>query len=382
MITLIVGDMFKAIIRNKVSYVIIGIYVVILVWWIQLSLNGHPKQEAFIFDWSYGFIGLIGALYSIFSVSKEFSGYKSILGRAFIFIPCGLLGQWIGLQIWTYYNVIAHIDLPYPSWADAGYFALVPAYTVGAIMLAQAAGIKFSLQELKGKLIAIIIPALMLALAYGLFIKNIGLDLSNPIKAFFDFGYPLGEIIPVSIAFITFLSARNLLGGKIKGRMFYLLFAFFFQFVTEYYFLYISGNGTVYNGSIADLMYATSYAIMSLGLISFKHYAEGNNTAGLVLDMAPKTRSIFNKLAEKIIQSQEEVMGAAALNEAKKIQGLHLNWSDHQVSFEGNEVETLTKLLEQYKNLFGPLAMKVCKEATRNIIKDLPQNQIPSLLKS
>ena len=102
--------------------------------------------------------------------------------------------------------------------------------------------------------------------------RNIGFDIKNPIKTFFDFGYPLGEIIPVSIALFTLSLSRKLLGGKMKSRIIYLAFAFFFQFITEYAFLFTAGNNTYYNGGFNDLLYATSYTIMTLGLISFRSY--------------------------------------------------------------------------------------------------------------
>lgn len=263
--------MFSAIFKNKISYIILTFYFIILTWWIRLQIIGHPEQEAFIFDWCYGFINLIGSLYCIFFVSKVWGGGKSIIGRSLIFIPLGLFAQWVGLQIWTYYNIILKVTVPYPSWADVGYFGLVPAYTLGALMLAQATGAKFSLRTIWGKLFAIIIPLIMLSVAYFLFVKYIGIS-GNPIKTFFDLGYPLGEIIPVSFAMYTLTFSKKFIGGKFETRILYLIFAFYFQFLTEYYFLYTSGNSTYYNGSFSDLLYATSYTIMSLGLISFKKY--------------------------------------------------------------------------------------------------------------
>lgn len=264
--------MFHVIFKNKLAYIILSLYLIVLVWWLKLNLTGHQIPEAYYFDWTYGLIGLTGSLYSIFVISKVWGGWKSIIGRGLILIPLGLLGQWIGLQIWTYYNLALKVAVPYPSWADVGYFALVPAYTFGAIMFAQAAGAKFSLRTRIGKVIALIIPVIMVSLACILFVKDIGIDVHHPIKTFFDFGYPLGEIIPVSIAIFTLSFSRKLLGGKFKSRILFLIFAFSFQFITEYYFLYTSGNNTYYNGSFSDLMYATSYTIMSLGLLSFKNY--------------------------------------------------------------------------------------------------------------
>ncbi len=262
--------MFSVIFKNKVSYFIITLYLAILVWWIKLQVTGLRQDEAYLFDWAYGFIGLIGSLYCVFYISKVWGGFKSVIGRGLLYISLGLLGQWFGLQIWTYYNVLAKVEVPYPSLADVGYFALVPFYTLGALMFAKAAGGKFSLRTINGKIIAILIPLFMLCVSYFLFVRDIGFDISLPIKTFFDFGYPLGELIPVSIAMFTFTLSGTLLGGKMKSRVLYLVFAFIFQFITEYAFLYAAGKEMYYNGGFNDLLYFTSYTIMILGLISFK----------------------------------------------------------------------------------------------------------------
>lgn len=265
--------MVKTLVVSRFAYWILFLYLIVLVWWIKLYVSGSTDtSEAYLFNWFYGLIALSGAIYGIKIAVNKWGGWGSVLGRGLILLPLGLLGQWFGLQVWTYYNVILKVEIPYPSLADLGYFALIPAYSLGAWMFALASGAKFSLRTSGGKIIALFIPLIAVAVAYALFVKDIGPDFENPLRMFLDFGYPLGEIIPVSIALFTLTLAGSLLGGVMRGRIVYLVGAFFFQFITEYAFIYTSGVGTYVNGGWNDLMYATSYAIMSLGLISFKNY--------------------------------------------------------------------------------------------------------------
>lgn len=265
--------MLHKLLKNNFTYWILFLYAVVVLWWVKLRvIGGLGTDEVYFFNWFYGLIAVSGALYGIKVSSQKWGGWKSIIGKGLIFLPAGLLGQWFGLQVWTYYNVIAKIEVPYPSLADIGYFALIPAYTIAALMFAQASGAKFSLKTFEGKLYATIIPITALFLSYLLFLRDIGFDLNDPIKTFFDVGYPLGEIIPVSIALFTFTLSKNLLGGKMKSRILFLVGAFSLQFLTEYTFLYAAGAGAYVNGGWNDLMYATSYTIMSLGLITFKDY--------------------------------------------------------------------------------------------------------------
>lgn len=265
--------MFSTLIKSRFTYWILLLYVIVLGWWVYLRLsNLTGTSDAYIFNWFYGLIALSGAVYGIVIALQKWGGWGSIIGRGLILLSLGLLGQWFGLQVWTYYNAIAQVEVPYPSLADVGYFALIPAYAVGAWMFAQAAGAKFSLKTSGGKTQALFIPLIALTVSYVLFLRNIGFEFTSPIRMFLDVGYPLGEIIPVSIALFTLTLSRSLLGGTMRNRILYLVGAFFFQFLTEYAFLYTAGAETYINGGWNDLMYATSYAIMGLGLVSFRNY--------------------------------------------------------------------------------------------------------------
>ncbi len=259
--------MLNAIKKSWLTYFVVIAYVAIFVWWMIIRSNN--TENNYLFNWSYGLIALTSAIYGMYVAKTRWGGKRSALGKLLIFLGIGLLAQWIGLQIWTYYNVIAKVEVPYPSWADVGYFGLVPAYVVAALLLAKVTGARYSLKSLKGKLIVFVIPVVSLIAAYLLFVNKVGFADSSALKVFFDLAYPLGEIIPVTIALAVLLMTTDLLGGKMRSRIQLLVFAFAFQFITEYFFLYQTGVGTYVNGGISDLLYATSYAIMGLTLASF-----------------------------------------------------------------------------------------------------------------
>lgn len=265
--------MWKTLFRNPFTYWILLLYGVLVLWFCRLnSLNLFNTTESYYFNWFYGFIGLSGAFYGLYISVKKWGGGRSLLGRGLIWLPIGLLSQYMGVQLWFYYNVIAQVEVPYPSLADFGFFGLIPAYTMGAYMFAKASGATFSLRTPVGKVLAMIIPLAALSLSYVLFLKGVGFDLNQPLKTFLDFAYPLGEIMPVSIALFTLTLSRGLLGGKMRSRILFLILAFSAQFLTEYLFLYAAGAGTYVNGGFNDLMYGTSYMLMSLALISFTDY--------------------------------------------------------------------------------------------------------------
>lgn len=91
--------------------------------------------------------------------------------------------------------------------------------------------------------------------------------------------------------------------------------------------------------------------------------------------------NIFTSLAEKIIEKQESIIGPIALEQAKKVDGLNIDWPKHEIEIKGNETDVVEKLIEQYEHLFGRASIEACREAVSGIISQVPPNQIPHLLK-
>lgn len=90
---------------------------------------------------------------------------------------------------------------------------------------------------------------------------------------------------------------------------------------------------------------------------------------------------IFSKIAENIIAEQESIIGPVALEQAKKVQGLSLDWKLRHVTLTGDKTQIIDNLVKQYESLFGRASIDACKEAVKNIITQVPQDQIPPLLR-
>lgn len=257
-------------VRHPLAKISIIVFLGLLLWWIRISRFGDVVgTENYLFNLSYFFFNLVGGIGGLFIAHKKWGGFQSYLGRSLSFLSLGLLGQGFGLLIWTYYNLVLKVEVPYPSLADIGYFSLIPFYGIAMYNFIHASGAKFVVRTLKGKVMVSLLPILFLAGSYYFFVKDVGIDTENLIKTFLDFGYPLGEAITVSMGVVTYLLSREILGGQMKKRIFFVLFALTFQFITEFTFLYTSGTGTYFNASFVDLMYATSYFLMTLGILSY-----------------------------------------------------------------------------------------------------------------
>jgi len=82
-----------------------------------------------------------------------------------------------------------------------------------------------------------------------------------------------------------------------------------------------------------------------------------------------------------IIKAQEEVIGPLALEQANKVKGLKVDWPSKKVTFSGDKTVALQTLIEKYHDLFGQISVEVCRDSVANIIRSIPAEQLPSLLK-
>lgn len=93
------------------------------------------------------------------------------------------------------------------------------------------------------------------------------------------------------------------------------------------------------------------------------------------------TMTIRDQLADYIIKEQAQIIGPVAWEEAGKVSGLRIDISTHQVSVEGNTREVLERLVAQYEKLFGLASREVCRDAVRPLLSQVPQEEIPAVLK-
>ncbi len=256
-------------IKSELSAKIALIFYILLTgWWIFLRLTTHPTDLANqSFAATYGILALFGGIIGIF-IAQKWGGFKSLFGRSIYMFSFGLLAQEFGQISYSYYIYFAKIEVPYPSIGDIGYFGSIFFYIIGVYFLGKT--VKANLSSFKNKIQAVLIPILMLIIAYLLFLSGYEFDTSNPLKIFLDFGYPFGQALYISMALLTYLLSKNLLGGVMKARILFILIALAVQFLADYTFLFQASRGTWYAGGINDFIYLSSYLMMTLGLIQLK----------------------------------------------------------------------------------------------------------------
>ncbi len=91
--------------------------------------------------------------------------------------------------------------------------------------------------------------------------------------------------------------------------------------------------------------------------------------------------NIYNEIALSIIKNQESIIGPIAIERARNVAGLEVNWKDESVHITGEPMSTIDNLVEQYRVLFGQLSIEVCKEAASRFRAQLDMMQLPASLR-
>jgi hypothetical protein len=265
--------MIETVQKEWKAKIAVGLFLILSLWWVVNNFiigNSNISYDSFVdFGEFYGYMALLGGVWGVM-IAQKWGGFKSVMGKAVMMFSLGLFAQEFGQLFYAWYNNIYKVAGPYPSIGDIGYFGSVLLYIAGVIFLAQAAGVKIRPKLFFSNIQAVIIPLAMLSIGYFLFLKKYEFDWGNPLKIFLDFGYPFGQAIYISLAILTYILSRGVLGGIMKNRILFLLFALVVQFLADYTFLYQSSHGTWEVGGSNDYIYFVAYFSMTLALIQFE----------------------------------------------------------------------------------------------------------------
>lgn len=117
----------------------------------------------------------------------------------------------------------------------------------------------------------------------------------------------------------------------------------------------------------------------NLGMAKVKQMDDTTQDATISPDN--KLQALFDQIAEKIIEQQEAIIGPVAVQQAKLVKELKIDWPNHDVVISGSPQTAIDDLVAQYKQLFGQIAVETCKEAVSRYLSQIPADQRPSSLK-
>ncbi len=267
--------------RNKIKlfYVLATtVFLFFAGWWVINQVRFSPEDNAnALFSDTYWVLPLIGALIGLWA-SKKWGGVKSLFGRSIFFFALGLFAQVFGQVVYTYYAQVQHIEAPYPSIGDIGFFGSIPLYVIAISMLAKTIGARFRRASTSRKALALVLVFVLLITSYSVFLREYEVDWSNPLMVLLDFGYPLGQAVYVSLALLAYILSRGLLGGIMKNKILLLLVAFVIQYTADYSFLFRFNRDQWYAGDFSDFIYLCAYFLMTIALLKLVSVANDLKT--------------------------------------------------------------------------------------------------------
>lgn len=90
---------------------------------------------------------------------------------------------------------------------------------------------------------------------------------------------------------------------------------------------------------------------------------------------------VYAQIAQKIIEQQEAIIGPVAIEQAKRVENLSIDWPNKTVKVSGDASSVIDELVAQYEHLFGRLSVEVCRDATAQLTAQLPAERRPKTLK-
>ena len=91
--------------------------------------------------------------------------------------------------------------------------------------------------------------------------------------------------------------------------------------------------------------------------------------------------NIYTEICSQIIKGQEQIIGALAIEEADRVEGLTVDHTTYHCTVTGDGSKVIDDLIGQYRDFFGHAAVEVCKEAAARFITSLPAEALPASLR-
>jgi diguanylate cyclase (GGDEF)-like protein len=185
---------------------------------------------------------------------------RGSLRRFWILLGASAAAWGVGQTIWTLYETGLGREVPFPSWADAGYLAAVPLAVAALLVLPAAA------QSMAG-LLRIVLDGVMVALA--LFCTSWILVLGplfaaggdNLLSTILSLAYPVGDVVTITMLIFALLRARQ--GGEAARQPLYLIgLGLTGIALADSGFVYLTSQTSYTSGSFIDIGWFAGFAVL------------------------------------------------------------------------------------------------------------------------
>ncbi len=206
-----------------------------------------------------GTLFVIGGIVCL--ITSRRVGAGTSLGRVFSIWAVALVTWGIGAYIWSYYELVLKVGVPYPSLADFAYMTFLPLMGIGLWFLQQV-----SQGERRLPLLASLPMVVACSVAVLVILNRPDLSSDLPVMTrAVGLGLSLGDAFLISMAMVA------LLGASLKRAplgMYIIILAILLQSTADFLFVYMDAHDKYYSGSLPDLLWSAFPLILAVGVVS------------------------------------------------------------------------------------------------------------------
>jgi two-component system sensor histidine kinase/response regulator len=185
---------------------------------------------------------------------------KGRLRIAWTLLALGTASWTIGESIWSWYEVIQGMAVPFPSAADTGFLLQIPLSIAGVLFFASAPRRVTTRGE--AVLAGAIVALSLLFVAWALGLRAVYDQSQQPVPAtMIGLAYPIGDIVIITVLLTAIRRATN----AQRGRMLLLIGGLASNAVADSAFTYLNANGSYQAiGSILDIGWVIGFLMIAL----------------------------------------------------------------------------------------------------------------------
>ncbi|MEV8508858.1 GGDEF domain-containing protein [Actinoplanes sp. NPDC051475] len=228
-----------------------GVAALIAAAWLFTTAGGSAATALFA-----NIAEAVAPLYAAIACARTARRTQGLPRRAWAMLGLGALSWSAGQVIWTWYEHVQSVEVPFPSIADAGFLALVPLTVAGA-----GAFVDLRRGTVRMLLDALLITGSLFYLSWATILGPLyDAGAANTLEWLVTMAYPAGDVVVGSMMF--------LLLGHVRGGqrvVFGILGAGYLALaVSDSGFAYLMQSGTYTSASAADIGWIWGFLLIGL----------------------------------------------------------------------------------------------------------------------
>jgi hypothetical protein len=224
--------------------------------WIALKVGGSRTTDAF------DDIGELVAAWCATGACAAAAARAHSGRRCWALLAASSFAWGVGELVWCYYDLIRGIQVPFPSWADAGFLASVPLACAGLLLFPSSP--RRTSHRVMGLLDGAIIATSLLFASWATVLGPLYRShQGGAFKQSISLAYPMSDVVMLSL--VVILIARS--GGRHRISLGLVLGGVAAFAIADSSFAYFTEVNSYGNGNVLDTGWVAGYLLIALGAL-------------------------------------------------------------------------------------------------------------------